>query len=87
MLTWIGDLRHDLRKIPFVLLVGVDVEAHGIGIKSDRTAKRQSAGALVLFGHGKSLGLPTCITPFNTLWDRQAPFAVGQGVPWSVYRL
>src|SRR4029077_2731135 len=41
---------------------------------------------------GKSLGLPTCITAFAitlfiTLWDRQAPFAVGCGVSWSVLPL
>ncbi len=41
---------------------------------------------------GKSLGLPTCITAFAislfiTLWDRQAPLAVGRGVSWSVLPL
>jgi len=38
---------------------------------------------------GKSLGTPTYITAFAitlfiTLWDRQAPLAVGRGVSWSV---
>jgi arsenical pump membrane protein len=41
---------------------------------------------------GKALGLPTCIaalaiTLFIILWDRQAPFAVGRGVSWSVLPL
>src|SRR5258705_10208153 len=41
---------------------------------------------------GKSLGAPTCITAFAitlfiTLWDRQAPLAVGRGVSWSVLPL
>src|SRR3984893_2804553 len=41
---------------------------------------------------GKSLGTPTCITAFAitlfiTLWDRQAPLAVGRGVSWSVLPL
>jgi arsenical pump membrane protein len=41
---------------------------------------------------GKSLGVPTCITAFAitlfiTLWDRQAPLAVGRGVSWSVLPL
>src|SRR4029077_15228544 len=41
---------------------------------------------------GKSLGLPTFITAFAitlfiTLWDRQAPLAVGRSVSWSVLPL
>jgi arsenical pump membrane protein len=41
---------------------------------------------------GGSLGVPTCITAlaitlFITLWDRQAPLAVGRDVSWSVLPL
>jgi arsenical pump membrane protein len=52
-----------------------------------------TAGALLFCSAtGKSLGVPTCIiavaiTLFITLWDRQAPLAVGRGVSWSVLPL
>src|SRR5258708_31128860 len=41
---------------------------------------------------GQSLGITICITAFAitlviTLWDRQALFAVGRGVPWRVLPL
>ena len=52
-----------------------------------------TAGALLFCSAtGKSLGVPACvsafaITLFITLWDRQAPLAVGRGVSWSVLPL
>jgi arsenical pump membrane protein len=52
-----------------------------------------TAGALLFCSAtGKPLGVPTCVTAFAitliiTLWDRQAPLAVGRGVSWSVLPL
>jgi arsenical pump membrane protein len=52
-----------------------------------------TAGALLFCSAtGRSLGAPTCIIAFAltlliTLWDPQAPLAVGRGVSWSVLPL
>ncbi|HXM29336.1 MAG TPA: arsenic transporter [Chthoniobacterales bacterium] len=51
------------------------------------------AGVLIFCSAtARSLGLPTCVTALAitlviTLWDRQALFAVGRGVSWSVLPL
>src|SRR5258708_38460865 len=51
------------------------------------------AGVLIFCSStARSLGVPTCVSAFAltlviTLWDRQALFAVGRGVSWSVLPL